>query len=1434
MYFAYGWPRSFRVFDDREALSSNHNTSSSGSSSSAHSNHSQSNHLAHGEAIVYLRCTGGAPFLGGASVASVDNSRLTSAGSSATSLNKAKATAPTSNKAAGAAHTRPFVVLVTTTTVQLWSGHEHRVRVGEHVRDRACVARAGVNFRAHWNEARGVLVVLTGGNKLHLYQVRSQTQKHNNLGGSDDVAAVADPACSKVDVLLFHTLDLDEEVSSPRSAVSAAAAAAAAAATPGSAETGGVHVGDMSSPPLSPARDTDATAATFFSSSVPPSPMPVSGSGGDDDNNNNNSAGTSYPATRDATGPIQCTALASDRAYLYVACADGGVVAYAWRHVVHGGHGERRVRWDPMGLSARGPAVRQLDVGLGNRAPDQPRCESQSLAAAVLADGRCALLRYSTGVTAERGTRLSLLCWLPLGEGDVGAKAVVAALSPNGHLLAVGGGGGETALFDVAPLLGSTGAGEDATSPPPRPRVTCVLTLADWGHAPSDCGPVSCLRWSPLGDAVAVGWRGRGLALWSTSGCRLLCTVRQASLLTSVTAGGAPHPRTSSGGDVGESAISPPRSPKSSGMDGRRRTSQTKVAFVPPSEPLEMGCAAICWGMHGYYVLAASHWHGAMRASGVQCFLQFSLARSVWDRKHVDAGSGIKHLLLGADRLLLVDANRSGSGDTANDQPFVRHACVPTAYRASAWPMRLCASSPDGTDVAVAGTVGLALYSRRGAAGVAAGGGGWTVGAGGGAASGGSWRVFGDVSQERSLTAHMLAWMPRVVCAVAHSPAPLRPPRGGKAIPSLMPSSRGGFGTSSSQGNGAGWSLVFYPRYHLDHASLLAVVGMPEGCPAALDTAHGHLLVAHHSGEVSLLTCRVVGRLTPLGTPKVEVRVVLEVAPCLLGMSMPSPARAIRSVALLKTSDRSSMPNAALVLRQDGALSILQLGSGRELELGRGVEMFWITEQFSISPTRAGADAAAPVTPRPPEMPSFGHPIWAYGRLGVQVWYPDMLDKMLETVESLVCAMAPAPVVGELRSTSSSSDEVHEVDSAVADEVSPALPHPPATAAAAAAVITTDAAEDEAALRESELEFDREVYPLGPAPVPGCLVGISQRVVSSAVGGALAGGGGGGGSGGGGGGSNSNADADDDEQSNSPRHGITMASTPIETALHDPHVRAQPLLPCLLRHLVRRGALEEAARLAWMGRHAEHFTHSLEWLLFTALSGASASRGVVPAKSPGHGLDPAEVLTAAADLVLSFPVASEVVVAVARKIDEKEWVRLFSAIGSPLTMFERCLFTHRLRTAAGYLIVIEKLQGASAWRVATLRLLEHASLQGNDDDMNLARELSHFLDRTAACSSGDDAVDEEGTLAQGNRTSREKDGWLLRALGLGGGNGGGGGGGGGGFTPSSRVPTSPAPLGAGEQPLPAEPSLARLATNDGVHPDELASGVRAFLAKLLK
>ncbi len=50
-----------------------------------------------------------------------------------------------------------------------------------------------------------------------------------------------------------------------------------------------------------------------------------------------------------------------------------------------------------------------------------------------------------------------------------------------------------------------------------------------------------------------------------------------------------------------------------------------------------------------------------------------------------------------------------------------------------------------GSDIAVAGKHGLALYSRRS----------------------GRWRVFGDVSQERDLHVQALLWLPRIIVAVA-------------------------------------------------------------------------------------------------------------------------------------------------------------------------------------------------------------------------------------------------------------------------------------------------------------------------------------------------------------------------------------------------------------------------------------------------------------------------------------------------------------------------------------------------------------------------------------------------------------------------------------------------------------------------------------------
>lgn len=57
----------------------------------------------------------------------------------------------------------------------------------------------------------------------------------------------------------------------------------------------------------------------------------------------------------------------------------------------------------------------------------------------------------------------------------------------------------------------------------------------------------------------------------------------------------------------------------------------------------------------------------------------------------------------------------------------------------SNWPLIHAAVSADGFDIAAAGSRGLALYSRRSC----------------------KWRLFGDVSQERSICTMAVIWLPK-------------------------------------------------------------------------------------------------------------------------------------------------------------------------------------------------------------------------------------------------------------------------------------------------------------------------------------------------------------------------------------------------------------------------------------------------------------------------------------------------------------------------------------------------------------------------------------------------------------------------------------------------------------------------------------------------
>lgn len=102
--------------------------------------------------------------------------------------------------------------------------------------------------------------------------------------------------------------------------------------------------------------------------------------------------------------------------------------------------------------------------------------------------------------------------------GNSGQAATCAAFDPVNATLAVGCAGGQVALYALAELL-DPGVGVPA---PVR-----TLSQDEWGLDPNALGATACLRWSPDGRALAVGQARAGLSVWTASGCRVLCTLRQ-------------------------------------------------------------------------------------------------------------------------------------------------------------------------------------------------------------------------------------------------------------------------------------------------------------------------------------------------------------------------------------------------------------------------------------------------------------------------------------------------------------------------------------------------------------------------------------------------------------------------------------------------------------------------------------------------------------------------------------------------------------------------------------------------------------------------------------------------------------------------------------------------------------------------------------------
>ena len=1146
--------------------------------------------------------------------------------------------------------------LVTPTSVEIWSCGRDRRCVGRHSRSPEAVLEEGAYLAAKWRDGRSSLAVIAEGGRVHLF----------DLVFADAPEAAPGARARRCELRRRAIL----RVGSPPPPKKRPPPAASG--VPPSA-----FAASLAAPPLSPVKE-DAAAAN------------------------------------DGT----CVSVAGDADVLILGTSTGHLVQCAWDwDGVAPGRGliSRTDRLAPAG------AIVHLDFA-----------SPLGLLVAVVASGRCAALRAadhalerrtaaSAGSVPVLAERIDRHAWLP-GVED----AVLARVAPDvggARRIAVGTRSGEVRLYAMRDDGGSergdrngagsgdgSGAGSGdgsvtasvvASVSVPVPVFASVGTLgvADWGYTPRDTGPVSDARWTRDGGAIAVGWRRRGLAVWTPSGCRVMCTLRQG------------------GGSAGDAEPRPARS----SADG------CEDADEDADEDDDDGCGGtsrLAWSSGCRRLVATS----STRGGGAR---EYEFAVSAPARR-VDLDRGARaYLLVAPDGIVAVEPRANG-GTMAS-----RRLALPHAYAGPNWPLRLAAvGGASGEDVAVAGARGLLLHNL---------------------ATGKS-RVFGDVTQERAFVATALTWVGDVLAACVRvvdrdeddgedddddDEDDEDDGRGGRSSSASASSSGfgggwfdwaagadrrrgGGFssaaeerprGAGRGKGKGKGRGKHFlrvYPKDHLDASSVLAERALP-AAPSATSASSGRYLVVvapatevtvyelvvrrrgGYAGSsfasapgVSFASLAVVRRATlaaePLG--RVARRLMKSGAPVAaeaLPATPPKPDASSpadgRDAALGRKPEPlpAPPPEHVMLLRAGGALSLVRLEdpsatksktdadhttdsdwtAGREREVADGVEAFWIAAGGTAPPASAADTRWS---------------WWTYGAEGVRVWY----------VPAGGPPVVPTPAHGGGGSGARPGGSSEAPGGKSADASSNASLAP--------------------AFSDPELEFDREAYPVGVSLWEGAapvLIGVTQRL-------ALA----------------------------------SCASDPC----FEPTPKAQPVLPCLLRHLLRVGESAAARRVARVSADKPGFAHALEWLLFAALD-RHAGPGAPPRGSAAR--DAAErALADALELASTFPDHLDVVVSVARKTDSVQWPALFALAGDPAALCDEALARGQLRTAACYLLVVDKLAGAEAGAAAAAKLLRAALTTRR---YALAGELARFLARPAV----EDAAAEANAKAAAKRKRKE-------------------------------------------------------------------------------
>lgn len=553
------------------------------------------------------------------------------------------------------------------------------------------------------------------------------------------------------------------------------------------------------------------------------------------------------------------------------------------------------------------------------------------------------------------------------------------------------------------------------------------LSLAPWGITKRVTGAAKRLEWTPDGRVLAVGYAGRGLSTWNSSGCRLNCTISELSIMneeqqmqqigsafytpslmasargrtksrdrttnrpaapssqrtsptqtrelppstpsstltpSSNAATTSTHTRETSTASLNSSNLSvgsssssstTPRSPRHSGS----RLSTGSTLNAPHAvEGAAGGVNAFSWGEAGYTLLVAS-----ANAQHPGSFEQYNLVKASVSA-NMNMSSSERIMLQGTDRVMLLMNRGRELGELSWN-----HLPLPSVYAQDSWPLRIASVSPDGAQLAVAGTRGFVIKGL----GVA----------------GGSWALFGDRAEEQALRCVALAWFRNYLVTVAwYEPAQT-------------------------------FQIMFFPRGQKLAMSSLAFRGnVPQGkTPTFLDCNDASLVLftqdayfqykisenpasGRNAASIALTLTHQLGVDTPFSATSVLVlpsSVVLTetnntpstnpTAPQTTPSAPKISPTSARKDSLNNTSNTAaeSKPTQAtevrvsrtmakmLVLDSSGVLSLTNAERSFNAVLSKGIEQFWM----------ANSEAAAAKG-----NDDLGNSLWAFGERGLEVWFP--------------------------------------------------------------------------------------------------------------------------------------------------------------------------------------------------------------------------------------------------------------------------------------------------------------------------------------------------------------------------------------------------------------------------------------------------------------